>query len=75
MVFVLLAMVIVYSSFVLRRIRRSLHFTQKQKWLQALIVLAVPVFGAWFVHAMYRSDDELPLKVDRDHIPLDTGHS
>ena len=58
-----------YSVYVLRRIRRSVCFTRKQKCTQTLIVITVPLFGAWFIHAMYRSDEEIPLKEDKDFIP------
>ena len=64
-----------YSAYVLHRIHRSFIFTRKQKFIQTLIVIMFPLFGAWFIHAMYRSDEELPLSEDRDHIPEVGGHS
>ena len=70
---VLLFGAISYSLLVLRLIYRSPCFTKKQKWIQTVITIAVPIFGAWFVHAMYRSDRELPLKNDKDHIPQDAN--
>ena len=70
---VLLFGAIGYSLLVLRLIYRSPCFTKKQKWIQTVITIAVPIFGAWFVHAMYRSDRELPLKNDKDHIPQDAN--
>ena len=52
-----------YSSYVLWRIYISVCFTRKQKLVQTLIVIFFSLFGAWFIYAMYYSDDELPLKI------------
>jgi hypothetical protein len=62
-----------YSGFVLRLINRSIVFTRSQKWIQILITIMFPLIGAWFVHAIYRSDEVIPLKEDKDFIPQEHG--
>jgi ABC-type nickel/cobalt efflux system permease component RcnA len=62
-----------YSGYVLHRIYRSVCFTRKQKRMQILITIMVPLIGAWFIHAIYRSDEEIPLKEDKDFILQEHG--
>jgi hypothetical protein len=58
----------VYAAYVIREIRVSGQYEDKQLKLQTLLAFAIPILGALFVHFMFLATQSKEPKPDRHHV-------
>ena len=64
-----------YQIWVTWRVVRCEDYTKAQRTIQAILVWALPLFGALIAHLVVYSSTTAPRKRDKDFIPEDNAMS
>ena len=59
-------LVLLYQTYVTCRVTKHLGLSRIQQLIQTLMIWVLPFLGAAIVHAMLRTDREIPISEDRD---------
>jgi hypothetical protein len=62
---------ILYQGYVTLRVVRSASYDYAQKWRQALLIWFIPFIGAAIIHSVLATDNEIPVRPDKDFVPQD----
>ena len=73
LIFGVAILVVAYHLWVCVALWRAPEYELRQKWLQTLLVLFIPVLGAVVVHVMLRSERAPPPKRDKDFTREEVG--
>lgn len=65
----LCALLILYQAYVTYRVTINPGLSRSQKLVQMVLIWVLPFLGAAIVHAMLRTDREIPISEDSDVTP------
>ena len=63
------ALLLLYQAYITYRVTMHLGLSRTQKLTQSLMIWLLPFLGAAVVHAMLRTDREIPISDDKDFVP------
>ena len=73
-VWIIVAIIIVYQAWVSARLIRAPSYEPRQKWWQLAVIWFTPVFGAVMVQERLRSESRPPLKPEKGYtVPGDNA--